>query len=131
MGLDMYLRGKKHIPAPKTPVRVIEEKTGCETEEWEDVLELGYWRKHPNLHGYFVQTFGGGEDECQEMFLGVKELEQTIKAIKAESLPTTGGFFFGESDGTEKAEDLKILKAALAWVKEDPENRKAVYQASW
>jgi hypothetical protein len=27
--------------------------------------EVGYWRKHPDLHGYIVETFADGVDACQ------------------------------------------------------------------
>lgn len=59
MGLDMYLEGKEHI--------------GGET------VELGYWRKHPDLHGYIVGTFADGKDICQEIPLAVQDMERSLK----------------------------------------------------
>ena len=62
MGLDMYLEGRRFL------------RTNWENPEAnlkrgkyrvkEETLELAYWRKHPNLHGFIVQTFADGVDEC-------------------------------------------------------------------
>jgi len=59
MGLDMFLHGEKYFWGHngKRP-----KEDGFEVKE--HILELGYWRKHPNLHGYIVQTFADGKDEC-------------------------------------------------------------------
>ena len=108
MGLDMYLEGKtfnwkrdaKHDGFPIIGV----------------TLELGYWRKHPNLHGFIVQTFADGLDECQDIPLTADAIRQIIAAVKAKSLPSTSGFFFGRSDGSEDAETVAIFERALAWV---------------
>jgi hypothetical protein len=119
--------------------------------------QLGYWRKHPDLHGFIVQTFAGGKDDCQQIELTRAELEQIINAVEADALPHTEGFFFGESYkpgdnedeftdiGTmqkvtvtncyakQKAEDLKILREAIEWleIKEPDVWRSIHYLASW
>jgi hypothetical protein len=128
MGLDMYLKGDKFFASyngnrPK--------EDGFEVSRHE--LQLGYWRKHPNLHGYIVQTFAEGKDECQDIDLSAENIEQIIKAVEDGILPPTTGFFFGASDGSEKEEDLAIFKAALEWlnVKEKEVWRSVVYRASW
>jgi hypothetical protein len=93
MGLDLYLTGEKFFMGssgqnPRENGFRLRSKT----------LELGYWRKHPNLHGYIVETFAGGKDECQDIYLGGSERIRTIiAAIKARALPDTTGFFFGVS----------------------------------
>jgi hypothetical protein len=56
MGLDMYLTGEKFLMTRNL------EEDGFRLRS--KTLELGYWRKHPNLHGYIVQTFADGTDEC-------------------------------------------------------------------
>ena len=79
MGLDMYLTGEKFVMGLK-----LEEdgfRLGSKT------LELGYWRKHPNLHGYIVQTFAGGKDECQNIYLGVAHIRTIIAAVTGRSAP--------------------------------------------
>ncbi len=98
-----------------------------------ELIDLGYWRKHPNLHGYIVQTFAGGEDECQEIDLSAENIREILAAIEADELPETTGFFFGATDGTEKDEDLRIFREALAWLeaKDDEAWRSIYYQASW
>jgi hypothetical protein len=129
MGLDMYLTGEKFImstsPHPQEDGFRLRSKT----------LELGYWRKHPNLHGYIVQTFAGGKDECQEIDLGVDHIRTIIAAIKDRELPHTTGFFFGASDPSKErlAEDIAIFERALAWVETDEPGifRSVGYRASW
>ncbi len=41
-----------------------------------------------------------------------------------DELPHTQGFFFGESDGSEKPDDLRILQAALDWWGWAPQTQK-------
>lgn len=108
----------------------------------EKILQLGYWRKHPNLHGYIVENFAEGKDDCREIWLSRENLEDIIRAIKEDRLPHTEGFFFGESyhediPGWSKKEvdeeSIKILEKAIAWMdeKEDKVSRDVIYQASW
>ncbi len=133
MGLDMYLNGKKYLFTDW------KDQSKNQTEDGfrvcEKTLELGYWRKHPNLHGYIVKTFADGVDECQEIGLSSENLKQIMQAIKDRDLPETSGFFFGRSYGTDEEanEDLAILEKALAWLdaKVDRESRSVVYRASW
>ena len=128
MGLDMYLWGResKHFDDP----RVVDDKgrqvVACE-------IDLGYWRKHPNLHGFIVDTFADGVDECQRIALDVEDIEKIIHAINAKALPYTEGFFFGKSDNTEAeaAFDRKVFMEALEWIAEKPMVRRVIYQASW
>ena len=131
MGLDMYLTGKKFIPTNWENPEANVKEDGFRVSERQ--LELGYWRKHPNLHGYIVQTFAEGVDECQNIELAADDLRAILAAIEYNVLPETDGFFFGNSDGSEKPEDLKIFTAALAWLedKSDKTWRSVVYHASW
>lgn len=132
MGLDMYLEGRKFL------LNDWENPTNNRSEDGfkikEVTLELGYWRKHPNLHGYIVQTFANGVDECQDIELSIKNCEQIIAAVKAKQLPNTTGFFFGASDGNEIDEDVKIFEKAIAWEKSVTSRLcwpSIVYRASW
>jgi hypothetical protein len=131
MGLDMYLTGKKFLPTNWENPDANAKEDGFRVQE--RLLELGYWRKHPNLHGYIVQTFADGVDECQDIELSAEDLRTTIAAINAGSLPETDGFFFGSSEGKPKETDLQVFRAALAWVedKSDASWRSVVYHASW
>lgn len=125
MGLDMYLRGT--IFTMGSPMK----KDGYNVCSM--VLELGYWRKHPDLHGFIVNTFADGVDECQQIELERKDLVRIIEAVEKKQLPHTEGFFFGSTDGSEDEETLQILRKALAWwdSKEDNLYKDVYYQASW
>ena len=93
MGLDMYLSGRKRwygVSGPK-------DEHGYQIEEVSVVL--GYWRKHANLHGYIVQRFASGEDNCQDIDLTLENLNELLEVVKApELMPMTEGFFFGSSN---------------------------------
>jgi hypothetical protein len=124
MGLDMYLTGERYFLK-------IHQRGEVKAERY----ELGYWRKHPNLHGCIVETFAGGEDDCRPIALGTDELKTIIKAIKNRELPETTGVFFGASDDSDEqiAEDVNILEDAIRWREADDADawRSIYYQASW
>lgn len=128
MGLDMYLWGResKHFAEPR-----MTDEQGHQVVALE--VDLGYWRKHPNLHGFIVDTFADGVDECQRIALDVEDIEKIIHAINAKALPYTEGFFFGKSENTEAeaAFDRKVFMEALDWVRAEPRIRRVIYQASW
>lgn len=89
MGLDMYLEGNKYLGTNWDNPELNPREDGFEVRG--RVLRLGYWRKHPDLHGYIVETFAEGVDECQEIALSVANLEQTLAASEADQLPPTTG----------------------------------------
>lgn len=133
MGLDMFLFGYKSLWSGNAKAR---------TEDGYTIdaihIELGYWRKHPNLHGYIVEHFAEGVDECQEIALDASAIEQIITAVMTKTLPTTEGFFFGVSNDTveQVSEDCRILRGALEWLNADksaPDElmRSVYYRASW
>ena len=133
MGLDMYLEGRKYLWSDFDNPHNDLIKDGYRVKGM--TLEVGYWRKHPNLHGYIVDTFAGGVDECQDIELSSEDITKTIEAIKSRNLPHTEGFFFGRSsmDDAEMQEDIAILSRALTWL-DTPEkgaSRSIVYRASW
>lgn len=108
MGLDMYL---------------MDEATNT---------EIGYWRKHPNLHGYIVNTFANGVDECQKIPLSEDDIKNIIQAVKTKSLPHTTGFFFGSSDGSEDKYTIDTFNKALDVMNSTPKSKRSIYyQASW
>ena len=131
MGLDMYLDGEKFLWTDWKNPEAAQREDGLEITS--KTLRLGYWRKHPNLHGYIVQTFAEGVDNCQRIDLNAQAIEKIIDAVTRDDLPHTEGFFFGATDGTEKDEDLRILKAALDWLRTDEPlvMRSVTYRASW
>lgn len=131
MGLDMYLWGEKFYASSQA------ERPKEDGEELAyKIFELGYWRKHPDLHGYIVEHFAGGEDECQWIELyGDNAFDTIISAIKNDLLPHTEGFFFGASrnDADQKRDTIAKLEKAKAWaaVEEPGVWRTVYYRASW
>ena len=126
MGLDMYLKGEKFAQFNKP-----RQEDGFNISSI--ILELGYWRKHPNLHGFIVEQFANGVDTCQRINLTADNVRQIIKAIKKRSLPHTEGFFFGTSDPSDDQSSIEILEKALKWLEteDDRFDREIYYQASW
>lgn len=152
MGLDMYLRGEDYIfgfsKEPKPSVVCSWLKENVEAPEAKSVtFDLGYWRKHPDLHGFIVENFAGGVDECQRIELSADNITSIIQAAEGDRLAHgTEGFFFGQSpqkdakSETEREcyqqqldEDLQIFKRALAWLADQPDGiwRSVYYEASW
>jgi hypothetical protein len=131
MGLDMYLKGKKYHWSRHGEPEGAPTEDGFEIKE--TVLRLGYWRKHPNLHGYIVNEFADGKDDCQEIELSVDDLVKTLAAVEADSLPSTTGFFFGESRPGDRAETIEIFNKAIEWARGEDSHvsRTVVYEASW
>ena len=133
MGLDMHLTGEKFTMPDWEHPENDEMVDGFRLKNRE--LDLGYWRKHPDLHGFIVQTFAGGVDNCQRVQLTVSNIEEIISAIRDDNLPPTEGFFFGksENDDEQKKETIEFLTKAIEWAKVDisQEFRLIYYQASW
>ena len=87
-------------------------------------MELAYWRKHPNLHGWMERLWeskGCPGDNAEKMFNGV-ELELTWEDLNAleqdilnQELPDTQGYFFGDaSDDYYREQDLEFIRKARA-----------------
>lgn len=116
MGLDMYLTGEKMFWEDFSNPEANREEDGFRVESLH--VRLGYWRKHPNLHGFIVQAFGDGIDDCQKITLDAQSIRNIISAIKGKRLPTTSGFFFGASNTSpeQRQADVAIFEQALAWL---------------
>lgn len=133
MGLDMYLTGEKY------QFKDWENPTNNQHQDGFRVkglnLDLGYWRKHPDLHGFIVQNFANDHDDCQPIHLSSKNIEAIIEAVQQDRLPKTNGFFFGESlnDHEQKTEAIAIFQKVLKWMSSVPEDyfHEVTYQASW
>jgi hypothetical protein len=126
MGLDMYLFGEEHADYSKR----FEDGHAGKITLAHTTYQLGYWRKHPNLHGYIVNTFADGVDECQRISLGVEDLRAIIEATKNHSLPDTKGCFFGASRTEDDADTIRIIERAIGWL-HDGQRRSIYYEASW
>jgi hypothetical protein len=110
-------------------------------------IPVGYWRKANAIHNYIVNTFAGGEDNCQEISIsreGLDCLRSICHAALFEyrttanhdlaklHLPTAAGFFFGSLEYDEYyfqdlANTIAIIDRALHGDKE----KSFVYRASW
>lgn len=124
MGLDMY--------AFTIPSDLAAREVDMQLSKLRGVAELHYWRKHPNLHGwmehlYRVKGGAAGCFNCATVRLTLDDLVLLEEDIRAGRLPETSGFFFGESDGSERDDDLAFVKAARDAIAEG----KAVYYDSW
>lgn len=107
MGLDQFA---KTLPyAPNTPV-------DFEIPE-DDAEEIFYWRKHPNLHGWFEALYRqkGGKDEAFNVVpvqVTAADIDQLEADVLGEHLPETTGFFFGQSSRKDRDDDLQFIAKA-------------------
>ena len=138
MGLDMYLTGNalEARSEGKRPKR-----DGFDIIATR--LDLGYWRKHRMLHGYIVQNFADGVDDCRPIELEEEDLSQIEIALlkwadNSAALPKTEGFFFGDDEGDEyyrkrAKEDAGMFREARRWLqkKQDDVRKSVEYAASW
>ena len=89
--------------------------------------EIAYWRKHPNLHGWMEQLWqvkgrpGVDYSERDPAFNGIEleldwqDLDDLEHAVKNSLLPSTSGFFFGNSaDDYYRERDLEFIQKARA-----------------
>ena len=105
-------------------------------------VPVGYWRKANAIHGWIVDNCADGVDECQEIIVSKKELQNLYndvvsvlegKALASEaSLNPRSGFFFGsiEMDDWYK-NDLLYTKHLIKPLIDDPDINYVIYQASW
>ena len=134
MGLDMYAY---------TATRAGQQNEFYETAEYVDnefvnstvtkPMELAYWRKHPNLHGWMQQLWESrgneGSFNGDELELTAQDLDDLELAVTHGQLPTTGGFFFGDPcDEHYREQDLEFVKNARA---ELFMGLKVFYNSSW
>jgi len=81
--------------------------------------ELAYWRKHPNLHGWFHREWASqgntGDFNGDQLEITWDMLERLEYAVVNDELPGTSGFFFGEgADDYYRNQDLEFIKQARA-----------------
>jgi hypothetical protein len=95
--------------------------------------EIAYWRKHPNLHGWFHREWESqgneGDFNGDELEIDWDMLERLEQDIKEGNLPGTSGFFFGNpADDYYYKHDLEFIKNARA---ELFMGLKVFYNSSW
>ena len=146
MGLDMYLVGHHYNTryVDDVPRPMLDDKYHIESM----TIDLGYWRKHADLHGYIVDTFAKGVDNCMEIELSEDDLDKIILAIQNDKLKKDhSGFFFGNSTDNgyysekEKERAISIFQKAKTFLQEGAKMledsnlymnpRYVSYRASW
>ena len=148
MGLDMYLRGEHYNSDRNRHGEISRSKLDNEFEISNYEVDLGYWRKHADLHGYIVNTFAEGKDNCQKIELDENDLDKIIMAIRHDKLVKDHcGFFFGNStefgyyEEKEKEYAINCFEKAKKFIRRGKElfekdglfiqPRAVSYQASW
>lgn len=123
MGLDMYAM-----------VRSTKPETAVDFNDSVKSMELHYWRKHPNLHGWMESLYylkGGTADSfnCVNVEVDLDDLDQLERHIKEGKLPQTAGFFFGNSQLNEYEikDDLEFIRDARQAIGEG----QTVFYTSW
>ena len=81
--------------------------------------ELAYWRKHPNLHGWYEREWRSqgnyGDFNGDQLEIDWAMLERLESAVVNGELPGTSGFFFGEgADDYYRSQDLEFVRQARA-----------------
>ena len=122
MGLDMYA----YVAARAGQQDEFYEGSELDKETGEYVnakvtkpIEIAYWRKHPNLHGWFEQLYrergGEGQFNGDELELTREDIDSLEQAVLDGDLPATSGFFFGDgADDYYREQDLEFIKEARA-----------------
>lgn len=152
MGLDMYLKATKYasnygtdgkrlfqkiVKAADAESFVSDDGSGMAIE-----IPVAYWRKANHIHQWFVKNVQESVDECQEAFVTrdqLKELLVQCEAVRdnhnlAESLlPTTSGFFFGDTEYDEwYFNSIDYTIEALSRVLNNvPDSWGIYYRSSW
>lgn len=117
MGLDMYLYAERFVSefTRKGDKDVAEKIRELIPEFGEGTIqtvraEVGYWRKANAIHNWFVKNIQNNNDDCGDYYVSRKELKELLDVIQKvladnslspELLPTTTGFFFGNTSYDE------------------------------
>ena len=144
MGLDMYAYVAAREGQNKEYWDSIEydaDKGGYDptTATCTQPIEIAYWRKHPNLHGWMEQLWrskgGPMADDEDTMFNGVEleltweDIDMLENDINEGALPGTSGFFFGDpADDYSRKDDLKFIQDARSQLFM---GLKVFYNSSW
>ena len=134
MGLDQHAFITENTPdLVDIGQQFADEQTGNSTRT---CIQLHYWRKHPNLHGWMEQLYLNRCKQasqvpqtfnCIAIRLYPHELVALKAVVEADVLPETEGFFFGKSMPEDKALDLEFIEKALEAI----DDGMAVYYDSW
>lgn len=114
MGLDMYLKARRHLSsydereAPlKAQISELVKGINKGFEFQELVFEAMYWRKANAIHKWFVDNVQDGKDDCGDYYVDeeqLRALHDTVtkvldnRKLAGELLPPQSGFFFGSTE---------------------------------
>jgi hypothetical protein len=139
MGLDMYAYVAAR--AGQNKEYWDEGHYNTSTGEWESAntiskpIEIAYWRKHPNLHGWmynlWVSKGNEGEfngDELELTWEDIDQLEYDVELGRLKNLEATGFFWGDPSDDYYYETDVKFIKEARAQLFL---GLKVFYNSSW
>jgi len=136
MGLDMYAYAAERAGQQKEFWETAEMASG--SGEYVSLTvqrprEIAYWRKHPNLHGWFRAEWesagNSGSFNGDELEITWDMLERLEYDVVNGELPQTEGFFFGNpADAEYRTDDLEFIKNART---ELFMGLKVFYNSSW
>ena len=108
MGLDQYAFAKKG----------------------EERIELAYWRKHANLHGWMANLYDerGGEKEFNCVELPLDEYDLNALEENYKNLAAATGFFWGTSHPEDDDDTIAFIQKAKEYIKDGYE---IVYDSWW
>ena len=105
------------------------------------MVNVAYWRKCNQVHGWFVRNVQNGEDDCGEYYVSHEKLKELLRTCTLaltnkdpNLLPPQAGFFFGGTDIDQWYwEDLMYTIQQLQPIIDRPdfENLSFYYQSSW
>ena len=157
MGLDMYLYKKTYITTGNWIKEEFREgitltKGGkphpkIKNEKIKFIVEeVGYWRKANHIHKWFVDNVQEGDDDCAEYEVSRDQLMSLLKTCNEvvddyrdtggtkahELLPTSTGFFFGDTSYDQHYfgtifETIEIIEDLL----EEDIDGNLYYESSW
>ncbi len=152
MGLDMYLKASRYVGGWNHEA---EKEKSLYTEllgrfglkpcigapSLTISVNIAYWRKANQIHGWFVANVQDGVDECQnvdvsrEQLVALRDLCKEAIENKKPLIEPKSGFFFGSTDIDDWYwKDLKQTVEQLDAVLSNPAFDKDwtfVYQSSW
>ena len=122
MGLDMYAyaaANEKQYEEFWNSCEMDKESKEFVSSTVRKPKELAYWRKHPNLHGWFLREWldqgNTGDFNGDQLEIDWAMLERLEYDVINGELPGTSGFFFGgNADADYYKQDLEFIKNARA-----------------
>ena len=157
MGLDMYLYKKTYLSTGDFIKEEFREEITLtkggkphpkiKKENVKYVVEeVGYWRKANHIHKWFVDNVQEGDDDCAEYEVSRDQLMSLLKTCNEvvddyrdtggtkahELLPTSTGFFFGDTSYDQHYfgtifETIEIIEDLL----EEDIDGNLYYESSW